>query len=96
MAPQIVRHRGQPGQHRGLWEFQVVAMFCQEIDPLPRAGDPERRPDLLRMEQPLALLPIGALEFVRVHHRFACNRLHLVVNDPPFREITTSAESPLA
>ena len=76
MAPQIVRHRWQPGQHRGLWEFQVVAMFCQEIDPLPRACDPKRRPGPLRMDQSLALLPIRALEFVRVRHRFAFDRLH--------------------
>ena len=71
MHPQVA-----PGQHSDLGEFQVVAVFCQEIDPLPRAFDPERRPGLLGMEQPLALLPIRALEFVRVRHRFAFDRLH--------------------
>ena len=39
-------------------------MFCQQVDPLPRTLELERRPALLGMEQPLAPLPIGALEFV--------------------------------
>ena len=86
MAPQIVHHRGQPGQHRGLWEFQVVAMFGQEIDPLSRAFDPERRPDLLGMDLSLALLPIRALEFVRVRHRCAFDRLHLDPSDWSFSD----------
>src|ERR1700737_47324 len=32
-------------------------MFCQEIDPLPRAGDLERRPTLL-VEESLPPLPV--------------------------------------
>ena len=37
-------------------------MFCEEVDPLPRAFDPERCPALV-VEQPLLGLPIQACEF---------------------------------
>src|SRR5258708_1847116 len=61
-------------------------MCCQEIDPLPRACDPERHPGLLGMDQSLALLPIRALEFVRVPHRCAFDRLHLDPSDRSFSD----------
>lgn len=61
-------------------------MFCQEIDPLPRVCDPERRPGLLGMDQSLVLLPIRALEFVRVRHWCTFDRLHLDPSDRSFSD----------
>ncbi len=56
-------------------------MFGQEVDPLPRASDPQGGPGLLCVQQPLAALPVGALECIRVRPGRAFNRLYLNPGD---------------
>lgn len=60
-----------------LGEFQIVAMFGQQVDPLPWACDPQGRPSLLCVQEPLAALPVGTFEFIRACPGRAFNRLHL-------------------
>jgi hypothetical protein len=52
-------------------------MSGQEIDPLPRAFDPERCPDLLGMEEPFPFLPVQAFDFVGARRGVAFEALHL-------------------
>ncbi len=51
-------------------------MFDEEIDPLPRAFDPEGRPALL-VEESLPSLPVQAFKFVGALRGVEFDALHL-------------------
>src|SRR5713226_10254396 len=64
-------------------------MVCQQIEPLPGAGDPQRRPALPGLKQPLTLLPIGAGEFVGARWGVVLDGMHL---DPGDRSLSDGSD----